>query len=529
MATVTQFLKVFPWLGGTVTSRDAGELQPNQTTVMENYYLAPMGDRIMRDGINYNWDSGATGIPLLEGTDFIQQVGNDKISYKVTIDSDGNVYQYTSGGVRTQILDGGTPWVDAITQASFLTFNNQLIIAVDGATNVVKFWDGISTLADLPNAPLGSFVQQHLERVWMNDKTTLDRIHFSQTGDSTIWEGVGDSGALDINTGDGDPIGISAIFPTFQGILFVPKRTKLYRIDGTTPDTFAITQVSNGIGCLSQRSFATIDQQDIVFASERGFHQLTTTLNYGNFNSTYISADIQDKFQTDFDYSRRSYIKAIYIPQLSSVGFAVTDAAYGSQPYNNIIWFYNLNTQQLAWHSWPLPCECIFMSRDADNVRPYFGTTSGRLAQGFTGNFYDIDETGANVTIPRNITTGRIFVDERPETIKAFKSFGLIYRPTSNHEINVVVTIDNYPGQNLTFNQEQTLALLGETFVLDQSILGSGAALSPFTFPIDGYGRGIQIQITSSDIDVQHRLMGFVIGFEPAEVSQETVAGSDVL
>ena len=528
MPSRTQILKVFPWAGpgGVVTSRDNSELTPNQMIIQENYYRNPMGDHVKRDGINFNWDSGATGVPLLDGTDFIRQVGTSKVSLKVTIDANGQLYSYTSGGVRTALVDGGTPWTDPITQASFLTYNNKLLIAVDGDTNVVKQWDGVSSVMDLPNAPLASVLTQHLERVWCNDKTFLDRVQYSQTGNETIWQGAGDSGALDIGVGDGDPSGLTTLFPTFQGVLFIAKRTKLYNISGGDPTSFSITNVSNGIGCLSQRAFATIDQQDIIFASERGFHQMTTTLNYGNFQSSYISADIQDKFQTSFDFSRRQYIKAIYIPQISSVGFAVTDESYGSAPYNNILWLYNLNTTQLAWHAWPLPCECLFMSRDADNIRPYFGTTSGRLAKGFNGTFFDINEAGVNVSIPVHIRTGRIFVDGRPEIIKAFKRFGLLYRPTSSHNIQVTLTIDNSPSQILTFDQTQSLALLGETFILDSSILGSGLQLAPFSLPFDGYGRGITIDITSTDVNVSHTLMGFTIEFETAETSQESQPGA---
>ncbi len=523
-------LSVFPWVGGVVTARDASEIAPNQLTVCQHYVFNPGGDRIMRDGIDYNWDSGGSlGTQLIDGTDYIRQVGNSKVGVKVTMDANGNLYSYASGGTRTQLTISGTPWNSTITQVSFLTFNNQLLIAVDGLNNVVKYWDGVNPVQDLPNAPLASILQQHQERVWANDKTNLDRLHYSQTQAQTVWQGAGDSGVLDLTPGDGDLTGLSAIFVPFQGNLFVTKRTKLYEVGGSDPTSYSITQVSDGIGCLSQRAFATVGQQDIVFASEKGFHQLTTTLNYGNFVSSYISADIQDKFQNQFLYERFPYIKAIYIPQIASVGFAVTDQSYGNQPYNNILWLYNLNQSQNSWHAWPLGCECVFMSRDSDEVRPYFGTADGRLGKGFNGTLYDIDETGANIAIPRTITTGRIFVDNNTQTIKAFKRFGLLYRPASNSSITVTITIDNYPSQILEFDNSQTLDLLGINFILDESILGGGAALAPITQPIDGYGRGIQIQITSSDVGVQHILMGFVIYYELAETSQESVAGNDIL
>jgi YD repeat-containing protein len=106
------------------------------------------------------------------------------------------------------------------------------------------------------DAPFASFVREHAGALWCNDKTRLDRVHYSGE-DMFAWGGRdGLSGATDIGDGDGDPSGISGIAPTFKGVLFVGKRTKLYRIDisGGNFDTLTVTKVSNGIGFLLTRA-----------------------------------------------------------------------------------------------------------------------------------------------------------------------------------------------------------------------------------------------------------------------------------
>ncbi len=61
----------------------------------------------------------------------------------------------------------------------------------------------------------------------MNDVVDRDRLHYCTTGEPEEWQGTGDSGALDIGWGDGDPEGIIAVSPSFKGRLFIGKATRL--------------------------------------------------------------------------------------------------------------------------------------------------------------------------------------------------------------------------------------------------------------------------------------------------------------
>ena len=438
--------------------------------------------------------------------------------------SNGKVI-YHEAGVRTVLTDGGTAWTTPITQASFVTFNNKVFVAVDGTGNKVKFWTGDpgDDLEDATNMPEASIIQTHIGRLWCNDKTNKDRLHFSETGDHTIWSGVGDSGALDPGVGDGDPIGLTTVFPTFKGNLFVAKKTKLYRISGYTPETFTIELVSNGIGCVSHLAVAPVDQDDIFFVSEKGVHSIATTDAYGSFSSTYVSADIQRTINNDWARSRFTYISGGYVAEINSVAFAVSD---DEATQNTSIWFYNIPLK--SWYRWPdLSCQTIFVSSDTDKKRLYLGTSEGRLTQTFTNAIFDLDPVGAQRAISLRVATGLIFPDGAVTQIKGFKKFGLIYKPVGAHTVTAVLKIDNFSNQSLSFTQETGGAILGTDFVLGTDVLGYSVVLSPYTQSIDGYGRGVKITLTQSGINEEIEIQGFTLEYESSFDQQETRQGDD--
>ncbi len=430
---------------------------------------------------------------------------------------------YNSDGERTELTDAGTTWSVTPTQASFVTFNDKVFVAVDGASNLPKFWTGDTSddLEDATNMPEASILQTHIGRMWCNDKTNRDRLHFSETGDHTIWGGVGDSGALDIGVGDGDPVGIVAIFPSFKGVVFVAKRTKLYKISGYTPETFSIQLVSGGIGCVSHGAVAPVDQDDIYFVSDKGVHSVAATDTYGDFSSAYVSVDIQKTINTSWSRSRFPFITAAYVPEINSVAFAVSD---NTDSENNDIWFFNIPLK--SWYRWAdLSCQTMFTASDTDKRRIYLGTNEGRLTKTFNGTNYDVDSNGDQRAITWNIATGLIFVDESPTTIKGFKKLGLIYKPVGPHTITAMVKIDNFSTQSLSFTQVSNGALLGVDFILGQSSLGYDVVLAPYTQEIDGFGRGIKITLEQSGINEQVEIQGLVIVYESAGDQQETRQG----
>ncbi len=366
--------------------------------------------------------------------------------------------------------------------------------------------------------PDASFAFNYLGRVWANEKNT-DNLHFSETFDETLWLGLGDSGVIPVFQGDGDPEGITNAYP-YKGLVIVAKKDSRFRMIGDSPENFQIQRVSSGMG--NEGSFAVaVDEMDVIFVSSRGIHSQQVTDQYGETNAAYLSADIKPTFNT-FEQAKRRLWQGTYIPELNSIAIAVAEENQSSQ---NSVWLYNIEIQTPnkqkpgAWYRWP-NVSCTALSRRFTNSihKLVFGTKDGRIVQAQVPNrFSDFGTAG----IPFTVKSGTIYPGDDPQTMKAFKRISMIYRPKGNFSFAVNAKIDNQLSQGFAFNEISGLDLLGETFILGVSLLGSSNALAPFTFTMLGYGRGVTLTITQPTAEEQLEIWGFTIEYEDVKLEQE--------
>jgi hypothetical protein len=601
----TQLFQQLPWVGGLNTSLDESMIPPNQLTVCSNVQFDTRGSRKKRDGINHNFDSNTTGTNSIIGLHDYWYGTSTRLNKLVSVTSDGKVYSYTSG-TATQLTVGGTAWSGTLTTCSMITFGNILIIAVDGSSNVMKYWNGDNStpLQDIFNdyknntltrassgttrtivfkeafkgtngstvivafsgdathyngtftvtgvstttvandtitytatssltesatadttlvvgsnqVPKATILREFYGRILTNDKSNVDLLHYSPTSDYTQWYGYGDSGAIPIGSGDGDSVGINGIFPVFKGSLFVAKLTKLYRLDGTTPEDITVQKISDGIGCVSHNSIVPVDQDDIFFVSQKGVHSLSATQQFGDFGSTYVSIDIQKTFNDSFSKSRLAYVWGAYLPNLNSIAFTFSSSGSTS---NDSFYLYNIPIK--AWYNWPgLSCQSLIAADNSDKKRFYIGTNKGRISKTLNGSNYDISNSGVNSAIAYRLTTGIIYPDGNPYTYKGFKRFILLFKPQNTYTISVSVTIDNLAvnsENSLNFNDITGSDLVGTTFITGTSVVGYEVPLAPYVKTIDGYGRGCKIDIAQNGTDETAEIQGFMIEWESAGVS----------
>lgn len=521
MSLSTKLFLQYPWKGGQNTTYDEAVIPANQLSKCDDLVLGERGSKKRREGINFGWDDTTAGSLSIIGMHDFWYGTSSKLQKYVSIASDGSIRSYSPSSGAATVITGGTSWTTP-TIASMETMNNLCIMAVNGSGNVLKKWSASGSAADLGGTPpQASILRQHLGRLWCNDKTNLDRLHYCTTGNPEEWNGAGDSGAIDIGVGDGDDKGITAIMPSFRGELFVAKGRKLYRISGNTPENFKVENISNGIGCVSHNSCFLVDQTDIYFMSERGVHSLVATASFGDFDSSYVSYDIQKTFNEDWRRDRLAYSHGAYLPTINSVMFAVTDSTI-SDSSNKALWLYNITEK--AWYRWPnISCQSLMVARDSDKIRPYFGGINSKIAQGFTGFNYDRSAAGATVNIEPVFSTGLIFPDQNPYKTYTFNKFCLIYKPQGTHNVTVTAKIDNYDEQSLSFSQTGSTDLLGSTFTLGTSILGYNVVLAPYTQQIDGLGRGIKFTFRFYGTQEPLEVWGFGFEYADAEVSQEVI------
>lgn len=537
MPQKTSLFQLLPWIGGLNTSLDPSMISPHQLTVADNLIFDTKGSRRKRDGIKSNWDSNSNSSASVLGTHDFWYGASTKTQRIIGVFSDGKVYSYNAG-TATLLVDAGTAWSGTLTTVSMCTYNNKCIIAVSGAGNVVKMYDG-TTLTDLPGTPpQASLCGEHQGRLFLNDKTNVDRLFYSPAFDHTVWGGTGDSGAIDIGIGDGDPDGINCFFSFFEknnniSSLVVWKRTKTRVVTGTNPDEYIVKKISNGVGAAGPNC-ATETDDDIIWVSERGVHSMAELLSKGDDSDYFLSADIQKTFNDSLSRSSLKYCFSRYLPQINSVAFAL--ASNGSASNDNI-YFYNIHFK--AWFRWTgVVAQSICVANDADKKRFYFGSATGRVAKSFNGTNYDISSAGVNTAINFHIKTGIIFPkssvmaseekyksESQPYIMNGFKRFILYYRPTGTHQIAVTIKIDNQVVDTLTnsfsFSQIGATDVLGSTFILGTSLLGYQQVLGPSSMTMDGYGRGFQVDITQSGIDQAVDIQGIGVEYEPSGPGSE--------
>lgn len=427
-------------------------------------------------------------------------------------------FRYDADGQRKHIpLDAGaTARTGSAERVNAVIFNNRLISGYTRLGNTPTMYrpeDG-DFLEDLPNAPDFSVAATHLNRIWTNDKTNKDRLHYSGSGNHEAWNGVDDSGALDIRPGDGDPEGITAIFP-YKGQIFVAKRTKMYRVVGDTPENFQVLDVSNGLGVAGQGSIAAVDNDDVFYTSTKGVHTVATTANYGDFLSSFLSAKIQPTFN-QFNAGLLRECQAVYNPSINSVAFS-----FGSSvaEYPNEIQLYNTVTKE--WYRWPVEAGATALVNYDIGDKPYIfiGTAAGKIIRTQNGTYADF----TNEAISYRIKTGSIYVDNNPMSIKMFKRFNLYFRPTGAYSFTVTLKVDGFEEQVIGFSQTGEGDELNETFILGSSLLGFTDTFAPQALPMDGIGRGVTIEIEHTGVEEQVEIHGFTIEYEVADISQETI------
>lgn len=418
---------------------------------------------------------------------------------------------------------GATAPTDSVSTVKIIVFQEDAILFFSGLGNYPITYnpdDNPKYQLLSPTAPDASFGFEHLGRLWTNNKSNTDRLEYSETFDPTLWGGIGDSGALDVGVGDGDPEGITNGYK-YKGFLVAGKKANRYRIVGDAPENFLEQAISNGLGNEGALSIA-VDESDVVFMSRRGIHSQAATDTYGDTGSAFLSKKIKPTFD-DFEPARLKFSQGEFIPELNSIAFSISEDGHSS---NNAVWLYNIEVtlpsgEKGAWYRWPnVSCQALSRRLENGRYRLVFGTNAGRIVQAQTPNeFADFGTDG----IAYMVKTGTIYVDENPQTMKGFKRISMFYRPSGSFSFAVGAKIDNFSSQGFSFTQTSGADLLGETFILGESLLGSVNTLAPYTFIMDGYGRGVSLTITQPTADEQIELWGMAIEYENADLQQETV------
>lgn len=229
----------------------------------------------------------------------------------LVIACNGTLYKI-NGGVYTDFMSGLTS--NKIDYVNYQSSVLQILIFGNGLQNT-KVYDG-TTLRDLKHdgaasvdsdtnkAPKGSLLEIHKERLFISgDSAAPDRIYFSDSFDPedftapvTEEEANQHGGFLDLPTWDGGHIvSIKSLFDQ----LMIFKRKNIFRLYGTYPGNFEVTQVFNTVnGEIIDRTISAFDDK-AYWVSTEGIYE------FSGLQSVNLTPRIKDIFNS----INKEYIK----------------------------------------------------------------------------------------------------------------------------------------------------------------------------------------------------------------------------
>lgn len=583
MAETSNAIQFYPWPRGMYTNSDPIQIPKDTLQTAQNSVF--LGTRDNVGGVTRRspfvrqnaWETATTSYALV-GTsatadviylaDYWANVSGTKQARFVAVTSDRRVYVDQYNGEWSREITGTSVTLSSfgLGGVSHEVMNEDLLLGFKNSTVGIGVWEAQSTSTNLVRlssttgvAGTSSSIFTPITRCWLlrqhqsrmfyaGDPQNRDTLYFSQStlyNDFRVTGTAGSAGSIQINPGDGDPEGITAIFPSINSQeLYVSKRRKLYKIitEDPDPDNWAIVKVSDAIGCVSHNTCKTIAQRDVFFESDLGIHSLFQIINNtGIIEDTLISFPISADYR-DMDQLSKTQHSAAFWPEENL--YMHTAKTTGSEEVDRI-YVYDLETGN--WGYWDTNAEydvgtstervsfnalCLRFSGSAGKSELYIGDNNAYV------NFYDINAEGdlenlnldassterAGTPILQRLVSALIFPQETWLRESTFTDIWILGRAKTDVDLRVSYRIDNQALVDGTISIEANGGNILGTTLLGSStyFLGLiGRGVRPAHVSAGGYGYGIEIALEFDEIGQVYEIYGIIIKYEDSEESRD--------
>lgn len=350
---------------------------------------------------------------------------------------------------------------------SMETFTNRCIIGFSDIT--LQYWTGAGVCADLSvDAPDGWIIRKHKGRLFVaGDPAHRHRLYYCDFEDTAVWVGVG-AGYLDIDTDDDDPEGITALFPSFFGELYVAKSNSIYVIKGSTPSTFTSHKIIEGIGCIGHNT-VTHTQNDILFVSRHGVCSLVQAMQSAGIAFDTLSFDVHDFWLNNVDVTKGQRFFAKWIPEYNSY-ILLYCTADSDRPDAALVY----NVVMKAWCEWPI-FEASSLTKTVRSTTSHIlvGLNDGSVAVLSADNLTD-----RGVLINPVIKIGPNFLSPDLSFDLAFKGLTTAYSAMNLGYVKATYIVDDLGANTLYLTPHVPVDDVTGSFVEKKGIKGHGKTLS---------------------------------------------------
>jgi hypothetical protein len=364
-------------------------VKPGQNAVIlaDNMVYTVTGGVTKRFGITRMTANSVGNVAITGGVEFVKSDGN---RYVVFGTNDGKNYRLDANGATTAILTGltsGTKWYYAV-------YNDKLLIG--NRADAPRKTADASTVALLGGTPpaKGGPVVVHSNRVFWLDATAGNKsvLTWSALNNEEDYTTANNAGSVTISANDGSDL--VTMVPSINELILL-KGNRPYRLQGTSPSTYSITNVvptTGSKGAISPQG-ATFAVNDVWYGATNGLLNLRTVLNFGDLKASFSSDRISPYWEADsaMTLGLQSLVDSIlcYDSQNNRMYYAVSS---GASSQNDTVLVYDLRTN--GWSVW--------QDVGVASMWPVYDTATGIThiyAGGYDGHVYKLNDSASTETI----------------------------------------------------------------------------------------------------------------------------------
>jgi len=453
--------------------------------------------------------SVGAAVAITGGHQLRRSNGND---YELFGTDDGKVYRLNSDGTTTELANGLT----SSTKHYFTTYND---LAIWGnRADAPKKYDGTTwgNLGGSPPSTAGPWAV-HGNRVFALDATQKSRLSWCALNDEEDWTTASNAGSLLVSENDG--FNAMNLIASINELVIL-KGSRPYRLQGTSPSTFALTNLvptTGSTGSISHQA-AVFALNDVWYLGTPGVVALSTVFNFGDLKARFASERIDPYFTAGSDYTltlqNLDDACMAYDPQNNRLYVAVDSNADGK---NDLVLAYDIALG--AWSIWT--------SQSIASMWPVYNATTG-VTEIHAGTY-----TGHVIALNRDVSTNAI--DGHARHLSCLNAPGIEKSPRYGYlylkeEGAGALTVDTKFDFGATGGQTYTVSLnggshlLGSSFVLGTSVLGGKDQIVK-RIDLSGIGEYLELGFRNQIAGQTFELYGYQILWRPRRTVRRGTGG----
>ena len=408
---------------------------------------------------------------------------------------------------------------------NFVQAKDTLIIFFSDASTPITYNNTGNAAALGGTPPAGRCGAWHKNRLWIGGtNANPSRLYYSKYGTITTWTGQ-DTGAIDIDSEDGDRIVGLASHKNSLIVLKGPNKGSIHIISGDSPEgenAFRRDLLVLNVPLQTPNSIVPVGD-DIWFMSDRAIHSIAATARFGDFEQRVVTQYLFKEFRDNINRTRLPNVWGVNYAAKSSAIWTLSTS--GSSTNNRILGLSYVNLEEgIKPFIWTLATAMSAGLRINPTTKLrelIFGDNAGFL------NRMDQSDRSmpSSMAYTARITTPAVVISDsdsvgqpKVDQMTTLKRGWLRSQSVGDYNVTLSIARDTDSPESYTFNQGNAGFLL-DTDLLDTGVLGG---FSPRVSAVELLGecRAATFDITQGGTNQDMNIYELGLEFDPASEHQ---------